>query len=73
MNCFRKKEILNATKQLLVDHAVIYRINTSLTVQGVMVTCGYIILDDQTEDKLYARVACDNDKHMEIIIDKIAS
>lgn len=56
-----------------MDYAVIYRINVSLKVQEVMVTCGYIILDDQTEDKLYAKAACDNNRHMEIMVNKNAS
>ena len=70
----RKKEVLDATKEYFAfDDSVMYRIRASITVQETMIICDFIVLDKQTEDNLFARVTCDNDRDMEVIINKIES
>ncbi|CAO1357116.1 unnamed protein product [Diamesa hyperborea] len=71
---YEKKEVINALKEdFAFDDAVMYRIHATLTVQEVMVTCDFVVLDKQTEEKLFAKVDCDNDRDMEIVINKIES
>ena len=69
----RKKEILNATKQNFGAYNVVHRIQASLIVEEIMITCDFLVEDKGVGDTFDVNVNCDNDKVMQLLIKKIGS
>ena len=68
---YRKNEILTATKQHLVDYAMVYRIYASITIQETSTNCNFIVAELEVDDILDVIVNCDNDEYIELTTNKI--